>query len=29
MMACSDRRPILPVVHWITRNGWPAVVALI
>jgi hypothetical protein len=29
MMACSDRRPILPVVHWITRNGWPVVVALI
>src|ERR1700722_20899569 len=21
MMACSDRRPMFPVVHWITRNG--------
>src|SRR5256885_5667603 len=21
MIACSDRRPILPVVHWMTRKG--------
>jgi hypothetical protein len=28
MMACSDRRPMLPVVHWITRSGW-SLVALI
>src|SRR5947209_2340619 len=25
MMACNDRRPILPVVHWITRSGRGAV----
>ena len=31
MIACSDRRPMLPVVHWMTRSGrsnsgssWPA-----
>src|ERR1700744_732058 len=29
MMACSDRRPMFPVVHWITRSGWSALVALI
>ena len=22
-IACSDRRPMLPVVHWMTRRGWP------
>src|SRR4030081_2563500 len=21
MMACSDRRPMFPVVHWMTRRG--------
>ena len=21
MIACSDRRPMLPVVHWMTRSG--------
>jgi hypothetical protein len=29
MMACSDRRPMFPVVHWITRNGRSALVVLI
>src|ERR1700758_3336103 len=26
MMACNDRRPMLPVVHWITRNGRSALI---
>src|SRR5271157_1063716 len=29
MIACSDRRPMFPVVHWITRNGRSALVVLI
>ena len=29
MMACSDRRPMFPVVHWITRTGRSALVVLI
>src|ERR1700744_3656219 len=28
MMACSDRRPMFPVVHWMTRNG-PSVLAVL
>ena len=24
MIACSDRRPMLPVVHWMTRSGAPS-----
>jgi hypothetical protein len=27
MIACSDRRPMLPVVHWITRIGRLALMA--
>src|ERR1700744_5265569 len=26
MMACNDRRPMSPVVHWITRNGRSALI---
>jgi hypothetical protein len=29
MMACSDRRPMLPVVHWITRSGRSVLALLI
>ena len=29
MIACSERRPMLPVVHWITRNGRSGLVLLI
>src|ERR1700719_1370622 len=29
MIACSDRRPMFPVVHWITRNGRSVLVVLI
>src|ERR1700677_4619883 len=28
MMACSDRRPMLPVVHWITRSERSGLVVL-
>src|SRR5512135_1355302 len=28
MTACSERRPMLPVVHWITRSGRPVLVVL-
>src|ERR1700733_5701315 len=29
MMACSDRRPMFPVVHWMTRKGRSALAVLI
>jgi hypothetical protein len=29
MMECSDRLPMFPVVHWMTRKGRSALVVLI